>query len=55
MTNDTARTVDAMERLERCKTDGEIILKGKLKRCRVSLYLEFYIYNQPINTCNKVM
>lgn len=35
MTNDTARTVEAMERLERCKTDGEIILKGKLKRCRV--------------------
>ncbi|KAK3106914.1 hypothetical protein FSP39_002852 [Pinctada imbricata] len=31
MTNSTARTFHAMQRLERCKTDGDIILRGKLK------------------------
>ncbi|XP_069115060.1 protein Flattop-like isoform X2 [Argopecten irradians] len=35
MTNKTARTFDAVQRLERCKTDGEIILKGKLKKCKI--------------------
>jgi hypothetical protein len=36
MTNCTARTENAMMRLERIKTDGDIVLKGKLKQCNVS-------------------
>lgn len=36
MTNDTARAENAMLRLERIKTDGDIVLGGKLKRCNVS-------------------
>lgn len=36
-TNPTARTGDSVERLLRSKTDGEIVLRGKLKRCKVSL------------------
>ncbi|OWF53831.1 protein Flattop-like isoform X2 [Mizuhopecten yessoensis] len=35
MSNQTARTFDAVQRLDRCKTDGEIILKGKLKKCKI--------------------
>jgi len=35
MTNSTARTFAAFQRLERCKSDGEIILKGHLKKCKV--------------------
>lgn len=34
-TNPTARSGDAVERLLRSKTDGEIILRGKLKKCKV--------------------
>lgn len=34
-TNPTARTGDSVERLLRSKTDGEIVLRGKLKRCKV--------------------
>ncbi|XP_060086230.1 protein Flattop homolog [Ylistrum balloti] len=35
MTNKTARTFEAVQRLDRCKTDGEIILKGKLKKTKI--------------------
>ncbi|XP_060578209.1 protein Flattop homolog isoform X2 [Ruditapes philippinarum] len=35
MTNCTARTENAMMRLERIKTDGDIVLKGKLKQCNI--------------------
>ncbi|XP_011437457.3 protein Flattop homolog [Magallana gigas] len=35
MMNSTARTFHAQVRLERCKTDGDIIIKGKLKRPHV--------------------
>ncbi|XP_045210042.2 protein Flattop homolog isoform X2 [Mercenaria mercenaria] len=35
MTNSTARTENAMMRLDRIKTDGDIVLKGKLKQCKV--------------------
>lgn len=34
-TNPTARTGDAVERLLRSKTEGEIVLRGKLKKCKV--------------------
>lgn len=35
MTNSTARTDIAMARLERMKSDGDIVLKGRLKQCKV--------------------
>ncbi|KAL4229252.1 hypothetical protein ACF0H5_012292 [Mactra antiquata] len=35
MTNSTARTENAVLRLERLKTDGDIVLGGKLKQCKV--------------------
>lgn len=35
MTNTTARTENATLRLQRFKTDGDIVLQGKLKKCKV--------------------
>ncbi|XP_041373095.1 protein Flattop homolog [Gigantopelta aegis] len=35
MTNFTARSENAMEKLLRCKTEGDLILSGKLKKSRV--------------------
>lgn len=35
MTNTTARTENAVLRLQRLKTDGDIVLKGRLKQCKV--------------------
>lgn len=35
MMNCTARTENAMMRLQRLKTDGDIILEGRLKKCNV--------------------
>lgn len=35
MTNSTARTENAMFRLERLKTEGDVVLGGKLKQCKV--------------------
>ncbi|XP_052246500.1 protein Flattop homolog isoform X2 [Dreissena polymorpha] len=35
MTNSTARTENAVLRLDRIKTDGDIVLGGKLKQCKV--------------------
>ena len=39
MTNTTARSESAAEKLLRCKTEGDIILSGKLKKSRVRLYI----------------
>ena len=36
MLNSTARTENAMLRLQRLKTDGDIVLHGHLKKCNVS-------------------
>lgn len=35
MLNSTSRTEDAMLRLQRLKTEGDIVLHGKLKKCNV--------------------
>lgn len=45
MMNSTARTFHAQVRLERCKTDGDIIIKGKLKRPHVRLNLSWFVNN----------
>ena len=42
MLNSTARTENATLRLQRLKTEGDIIIHGKLKKCNVSLSLIYY-------------
>ena len=40
-TNPTARSGVAVEKLLRSKTDGEIILRGKLKKCKVLVCYDY--------------
>ena len=42
MLNSTARTENASLRLNRLKTEGDIILNGHLKKCNVSAILRAY-------------
>ena len=49
-TNPTARTGVAVERLLRSKTEGDIVLRGKLKKCKVSELFPFMTFERNIHT-----